>query len=156
MWYHMWCHSDPRFQMRQWHHQQTAPCVLMRTMRTMRTKIGVVRSPLKLRTSCVPAAYHCVPLHTKNLVRSWYAVGTHAYQLRTNCVPDFWYAVVRNGTQLVRSFSRLRTTPILVRMVRMVRIGTHGAVCWCWSRVRIQLLKSVRNQRYYCIQNMKE
>ena len=85
-------------------HQQTAPCVPARTMRTMRTEIGMVRSPLKLRTSCVPAAYHCVQLRTKNLVRSWYAVGTHAYQMRTNCVPDFWYAVVRSGPQLVRSW----------------------------------------------------
>ena len=56
-------------------HQQTAPCVPMRTMRTMRTNIGVVRSLLKLRTSCVPAAYHCVPLRT------------NCVPLRTSCVP---------------------------------------------------------------------
>ena len=65
---------------------------------------GTQSTKTAMRTSCVPAAYHCVPLSTKNLVRSWYAVGTHAYQLRTNCVPDFWYSVVRNGTQLVRSW----------------------------------------------------
>ena len=73
------------------------------------------------------------------LVRSWYAFGTQLVRMRTNCVPTAyqifgtqWYAVVRSGTQLVHSFSGLtglRTMPISVRMVRMVRAGMHGAVC---------------------------